>query len=311
MSRLLGGRNLILGLAEGLTWAQLRPFVESLNRTSFSGDVHLFVGRTDDETMSALRAEGVILHPYRLLRYERDGQIYHAYALPFRRFRSSRLTPFYPSVIRALCRVQSNELMGRARLAAPISIPHVARYFRFYRFLADNANSTYENVMVSDVYDVFFQRDPFAFEIGDDVHAFLEDHRQTIASERYHRDWFRIAYDEKTLRELGDKPISCSGVTIARRSGMLAYLRVMTEELLKLPRQTVGIDQGVHNYAIHRQLVPRVQLVPNGAGAVFTVSHVPPREIDAALDEGRDGWNVVHQYQHHARLRKTLLGRLV
>jgi hypothetical protein len=310
MSHSTGRKNLILGLAEGLRWAQLRPFVESLRRTSFSGELHLFVGRTDDETLSMLRAAGVILHPYRLVRYERNGRIYHAYDPPLRRLQLSRLTPLYPPLIRAVTRFSADQLMARARIAAPFSIPHVARYFRFYRFLADETNRSYENVMLSDVYDVFFQRDPFAFDIGDDVHVFLEDDRQTLAVERYHRDWLRVAYGDETLRELGDKPISCSGITIAGREEMLAYLRVMTEELLKVPQQTVGIDQGVHNYVIHKRLLPRVRQVRNGVGAVFTVAHVPSEEIDSALDEGRVDANAVHQYQHHARLKEVLLDRL-
>ena len=85
----------------------------------------------------------------------------------------------------------------------------------------------------------------------------------------------------------------------------------MTEELLRLPRQPVGIDQGVHNYVIHKGLVPGARLIRNGAGAVFTVALVPRQEIDAALDKGRLDVNVVHQYQHHARLKETLLERLV
>jgi hypothetical protein len=311
MSTSTGAKNLILGLSEGLTWTQLRPFVESLKRTSFAGDLHLFVGRTDAETIDVLRSEGVILHPYRHLRYERNGRIYDAYDPPLRRFRLSRITPLYPPLIRTLSNLSTDRLRTAARLAAPISIPHVARYFRFYRFLADTANHAYENVMLTDVYDVFFQRDPFDFDIGEDVHVFLEDERQTLGSERYHRDWLRIAYGEETLRQLGDKAISCSGITIARRGEMLAYLRFMTEELLKLPRQTVGIDQGVHNYVIHKHLLPRVRLVRNGAGAVLTVAQVPPDEIDRAIDDGRVDSNAVHQYQHHARLKEVLLNRLV
>ena len=64
--RSTGQRNLILGLAEGLDWEQLRPFVESLAQTSFAGELRLFVGRTDGRTLKVLREKRVILHPYRL-----------------------------------------------------------------------------------------------------------------------------------------------------------------------------------------------------------------------------------------------------
>jgi hypothetical protein len=302
--------NLILGLSEGLDWQQLRPFVDSLGQTSFAGELHLFVARTDDRTMGILREKGAIVHPYRRLRYERNGRVFDAYDPPLRRFRSSRITPLYPVVIDAFGRLSPDPLAARARLAAPISVPHVGRYFHFYRFLKA-AGKEYANVMVTDVFDVFFQRDPFDFDVDDHVHAFLEDHRQSLGGERYHRDWLRTAYGEEALRELADKPISCSGTTIASRDRMLEYLRVMTEGLLDLRRQTVGIDQGVHNYLLHKGLVPRARLTPNGVGAVFTVAHVPHREIDVAIDNGRLDVNVVHQYQHHARLKELLLQRLV
>lgn len=298
-----------MGLAEGFGWEQLRPFVESLRRTPFAGELHLFVARTDAQTVEALRRAGVTVHPYRWLRFEQNGRVFHPYDPPLQRVRSSRVTPLYPSLIRGLGSLARDRLAARARLAAAISIPYVARYFRYYRFLA-SAGNRYENVMLTDVRDVFFQRDPFDFDVGEDAHFFLEDERYTLASERYDRDWLLTAYGEDTLRELGDKPISCSGVTIARSAPMLGYLRVMTEQLLELPRQTAGIDQGVHNYVIHKGLVPRARLVRNGEGAVFTVGLVPPADVDAAIDEGRLDANVFHQYQHHARLAGILLRQL-
>jgi len=310
MATSTGQRNLILGLAEGFDWAELRPFVESLRHTSFSGDLHLFVARTDSRTVEMLRRAGVIVHPYRWLRFERDGRVFHPYDPPLRRAKSSRITPLYPAIISAFGSLARDSLAARARLAAPISIPYVSRYFRFYRFLA-LAGRRYENVMLTDVRDVFFQRDPFDFDVGQDVHVFLEDERYTLGSERYDREWLLTAYGEEALHELGDKPISCSGITIAPREQMLAYLRVMTEHLLSLARQTVGIDQGVHNYVIHTGLVSRARLVPNGEGPVFTAGLVPQADVDTALDEGRIDANVVHQYQHHPRLAEMLLGRLV
>lgn len=302
-------KNLILGLAEGFDWEQLRPFVDSLARTSFDGEVHLFVGGTDKQTVATLRERGVLVHPYRRVRFERNGRVFHAYDPPLQRFRSSRITPLYPHVIRGLATFSTDRLAAGALLAAPLSLPYVARYFRFYRFLA-SSGPRYANVMVTDVRDVFFQRDPFDFDVGDAANFFLEDARHTLGSERYDREWLLTAYGDEALRELGDRLISCSGITIAPRYAMLVYLRVMTAELLRLPRQTVGIDQGVHNYVIHKGLVPRARLIRNGEGPVFTVGLAPHEEIDAALDAACFDANVVHQYQHHARLAETLLQRL-
>jgi hypothetical protein len=298
-----------LGLAEGFDWEQLRPFTESLARTSFAGELHLWVAGIDERALEQLRRAGAVLHPYRRIRFERKARVFHAYDPPLQRLRSSRITPLYPPLIRTLGSLSPDRLRARARLAAAISIPYVARYFHFYRFLAASG-TRFDNVMLTDVRDVFFQGDPFDFEIGDQTWFFLEDHRQTLGSERYDRDWLLTAYGEETLRELRDELISCSGVTIAPREPMLAYLRVMTEELLRLPHQIAGIDQGVHNYVIYKGLVPRARLVRNCDGPVFTVGLVPQAEIDAVIDEERLDANAIHQYQHHARLKEELLRRL-
>jgi hypothetical protein len=301
--------NLILGLAEGLDWEQLRPFVESLARTPFAGELHLFVAGIDDRTTKRLREEGVVLHPHRRIRFEADGRVFHAYDPPLRRFHSERITSLYPRMVRALGGLSGDRLGARARLAAAISVPYVARYFRYYRFLA-TGGARYENVMLTDVRDVFFQRDPFDFEVGEVANCFLEDDRHTLASESYDRGWLLAAYGEETLHELGDKPISCSGITIGPREAMLDYVRVMVDELLRLPRQYAGIDQGVHNYVLYKELVPRARLIRNGDGPVFTVGLVPHAEIDALIEAGRLNSNVVHQYPHHAGLKETLLRQL-
>ena len=303
----IGSRpNLVLGLAEGLDWAALRPFVESLAQTCFDGELHLFVAGVDDGTRRMLRGHGVQLHSHRRLRFRINGRVFHAYDPPLRRFHSEHITSLYPGAIRALSVGRQG---GGARLAAAISVPYVARYFRYHRFLTDAA-SRYENVMLTDVRDVFFQHDPFDFEIGSNVHCFLEDDRHTLGSEKFDRGWILTAYGNETLAEIGEKPISCSGITIGSSDAIAGYVRVMVSELLGLRDQYAGIDQGVHNYVVYKGLVPHARLVRNGDGAVFTVGLVPHGEIDAAIDAGHLEHNVIHQYPHYARLKERLLAKL-
>jgi len=231
--------------------------------------------------------------------------LYHPYVPPLQRLGSTRLTPLYPPILQTLAGVARDRLAAQARLAAPISIPYVARFLRFFRFLA-SSGQRYANVMLTDVRDVFFQGDPFDFDMCGTVNCFLEDERQTLGRQRHNRDWLLTAYGEETVRSLGDKPISCSGVTVGPREPLLAYLRVMTGGLLRLTHQSVGIDQGVHNYVIHNNLVPNVRLIRNGEGPVLTLALVPRPEIEAAMEEGRLPANVLHQYNHHPRLAEVL-----
>jgi hypothetical protein len=54
-----GKRNLIMGLWTGLPFAGLEPFIASLRRTTFGGDVCLVVAEVDAETISEISAYGI------------------------------------------------------------------------------------------------------------------------------------------------------------------------------------------------------------------------------------------------------------
>ncbi len=195
--------------------------------------------------------------------------------------------------------VRAAPLSTAAWLAAPLSVPSVGRYLRYYRFLAAAPKGRYENVMLTDVSDVYFQSDPFGFEIGTQLNCFLEDAHETLSSEPANRYWLVTAYGEQVLDELGSRTISCSGVTIGPYRAILEYLRVMVNSLVGLRYQWHGIDQAVHNYLIYKGLVPAVKLVANGEGPVLTLGIVPPAEVAAALPDGYADVPILHQYDRH------------
>lgn len=185
----------------------------------------------------------------------------------------------------------------------------MARFFYYHAFLHRAASGGYANVMLTDVRDVFFQRDPFAFDIGPFVHCFLEHEDATLGSQKHNREWMRAAYGDDVLREMANAPISCSGVTIGAERAVRGYLDVMVDLLLRLPRQEAGIDQAIHNYAIHRGLIRDLVLVPN-MGPVATLALVPAEIVLSALPDGYAHVNVFHQYDRHPPLTETLLSRL-
>lgn len=303
-----GKRNLVLGLAEDIGWADLRPFVESLGRSSFDGELRLFVAGVDDHALHHLHAAGVHVHAFRRVRLKHGTRVFHAHDPPLQRFRSERIARVYPSVTRVLALPARGRVAARARIAEPISIPCVSRYFRYYRFLTKNAN-LYGKVMVTDVRDVYFQRDPFDFEVGDALHCFLEHGGATLGSQRHNREWLQLAYGEDVLRALEGDRISCSGTTIGSCQAMLRYLRAMVEELVELP-QFGGIDQAVHNYLIYTGRLPDARLHENSEAAVVTLAIVPKEEVLDALPDGFEHVNVFHQYDRHPPLARLLLERL-
>ena len=290
-------RNLILGAAEALSWPELEPFVVSLGETSFSGDVVIFAADLDREATSELTQAGIDLRPMRRLRLPARGGI-QPYDLRLARFHAA-----YSRVIRSLSRLARDRALTTARLAAAISVRDVRRFLLYYRYLSARQDS-YRYVMLTDVRDVVFQSDPFDSELGDELLCFLEDERQPIARQPHNRKWVQTAFGPDVLRELGALPVVCAGVTIGPSHRVLGYLRVMIEFLSSLPTQRTGLDQAVHNYVIHKGLVPDVRLVSNGSPLVATLGTVPPEDV------GRyQGTAVLHQYDRHPALAATLIRR--
>jgi hypothetical protein len=117
--------------------------------------------------------------------------------------------------------------------------------------------------MLTDVRDVVFQSDPFDFDFRNQLHCFLEDARETLATQPHNRKWLQAAFGDAVMNELGASPISCAGVTIGPQELVLSFLSVMVDFLLKLPRQGTGLDQAVHNYVLQKRLVPQPCLDSN------------------------------------------------
>ena len=124
-------------------------------------------------------------------------------------------------------------------MAAFVSVRDTRRFFLYLDYLSTYAAS-YANVMLTDVRDVFFQGDPFAFDVGDELHCFLEDSGETLATQPHNRKWLQAALGDDVVHELGAKPIACAGVTIGPLPLVRLYLEVMADFLLRLPRQGIG-----------------------------------------------------------------------
>jgi hypothetical protein len=269
--------------------------VESLRRTRFEGDIRLFVGGVTRDTVEALKRSGIEVSPFPRVRLPWPGGGLHPYDV-----RLWRLQRIYPALVRTLTLPSGDRTAAAARVAAPISVPVVGRFFRYCHYLS-TARPKYRHVMLTDVRDVFFQHDPFDFDIGDELVCFLEDERQTLGGEPHNSTWLRTAFGESVLEELGGCPISCVGTTIGSTRQVLSYVRTMTDWLVGFPHQYFGLDQAVHNYVLHKGLVSAARQVRNDAGVVLTLGIVPTDSLEPPIRG-----HVLHQYDRHPRLAEQL-----
>jgi hypothetical protein len=298
--------DIILGAARGLEYPRLQPFVESLRRTGFDGELSIFTSGVSAETLARLRAGGALVHPFR----EPHLRVYPRWRLYFYDDRISALHPLLPLAARAAGKIAGDGSRIQHAVARRLMGVWCSRYFLYYDYLRARPNA-YRRVMITDLKDVVFQRNPFEAELDSPLNCFLESRRYLIGTCGINRRLVETAYGSEELARLAGEPISCSGVTIGSQAGMLEYLRLMTRSLMRLRRQYGGLDQGVHNHLLHTGAIPGAKTVENDRGAVMTLGYVLPGEM-VFDDEGRlldcEGRivPVLHQYDRHPELAERV-----
>jgi hypothetical protein len=130
-------------------------------------------------------------------------------------------------------------------------------------------------VLITDMRDTIFQRDPFGPDAPavDSLQVFEEHY--TIRTTNWLVDW--PVFDCKGIRF--DKPMLCSGTTIGTRETMIEYLRIMEDEMnvwMNDPKcccfKINGDDQSIHNYLFYSGKLDHIAVaVPNRMGLVNTV----------------------------------------
>lgn len=296
----MGKRALVMGAAAGYEPGKIRLFVQSLAATGFQGTLVLFVYRSQAAaTRDLLRryAPGVTaeLVPIRGIRE-------HAKLVRscIKRLFAMMPTESVPSLKRRLLRFQG--------------MPHVTRYFHYADYLA--AHDDFSQVLLSDVRDVVFQSDPFAgWARG--LYLGMESPALTIATEPFDREWMLDAYGEAMLARIGDRQVSCSGVTFGDAASVRRYVDQILEEALRLPfskMKTRIYDQAFHNKLLHEGELADVHWCQPLRSPIATLGCLDPAVFTLAdgllLNEDGHPAPIVHQYDRHSVLVKAFEQRM-
>ncbi len=288
--------NLILGLCANYSTGQVAPFVKSLRATDFRGEATFFVDRLSDATIEFLHAHDCRTIPFRQIRHFRGAQtVKRILACSFRTL-WPRSGP--PGPIRTLVTRLWNCM--------------AARFFLYESYLRQ-VNGRFEKVMLTDVRDVVFQRDPFDFPMTGRLCAFRES-LPRIADDYFNSQWIKDGFGLAVYEQLCDCPVYCAGVTIGSASGVSDYLRTMTRCLFSRVG-LAGYDQGVHNYLIHTDRLKDIVRYENWMGPVLTLGTVDAKDIcfppDGLLrNRNGDVINVIHQYDRQPEVAPRVLERI-
>ncbi|MGE4470283.1 MAG: hypothetical protein AB7D47_09125 [Desulfovibrio sp.] len=182
--------------------------------------------------------------------------------------------------------------------------------------LLQKERALHDEVLLTDVRDVIFQRNPFDFPWGPGFHAVLEHDAALVGRCPHNSRWVRDHLGLAALDAIAHCTVSCSGTSLGRPRDVTAYLERLTSLLLphSPARFMAGYDQGVHNYLIHTGQVPNLTLHRN-TGPILTLAARPgDPELDHSgevlNDAGRPA-HVVHQYDRKPRLFKHIRKRFI
>jgi hypothetical protein len=285
------GRSLIVGSVRRLSCADLYPFVESLRSTGYSGDCVFFSTSMSRSSLSYLHDHGIQTIPFYYPAIRNHQPLLYGWSL-------WKLL---------LNKLKSREL--RLKIARLVWDLFFIRFLFARNFLT--AHAEYSQVMLTDVRDVVFQRDPFAWmENRKGVFCFEEKQGRTIGECNSNSRMVREIFGEEGWTEMRKCQISCAGVTFGTRVELLEYLERFLDlslDALSL-RPCSGSDQGVHNRVVHFEKLGNLALLDN-EGPVFTMGCVSQEfiRVNAAgevVNRQGDVYSVLHQYDRFPELAK-------
>ena len=93
------------------------------------------------------------------------------------------------------------------------------RFLFYLKYLEDNPGK-YENVMLTDIRDVVFQKNIFDDIVENRIYYFLEDASEVFRSSQMNYRWCLYANGEEVTNKIIDENVSCAGITLgANRPG--------------------------------------------------------------------------------------------
>jgi len=194
---------------------------------------------------------------------------------------------------------------------------HARRYAIYADYLRRRADR-YDQVMLSDVRDVVFQRHPFEDITSSKCHFFLEGSSQTIGEDPTNSRWVRGCATVAEAEAVASRRISCSGITIGGTCAIISYLDRMTQRIRAIPFRVYrkighGYDQGIHNLLIY--LDHRIDgVIVENNGHIATMA-IEPQSLYRLDDAGQIRLAaghlpaICHQYDRFPQFRDTVEAR--
>jgi hypothetical protein len=198
---------------------------------------------------------------------------------------------------------------------SPVETILIARFFAYFEYLCErwNSGSVFNQILLTDVRDVIFQKPLFGIPC-DELEFHFEGTAITNEKNNFTARWIELACGKEALQALSSKPVYCAGTVCGRAIGIFDYLaqiQLLALGLSEAARSTWwGIDQGLHNYIFHMGLIRGATAKPNFA-RVATLGAVQGSTLTCDA-KGRivnptgDISEIAHHWDRHRHLAKNI-----
>jgi hypothetical protein len=182
------------------------------------------------------------------------------------------------------------------------------RYYLYHNFLNENSDR-YNNILLTDVRDVYFQADPFNANWSSDAITVAKE-CLNVSDEFWNTKWILKKYGSHIYSSLQDKTILCSGTTFGSAILISQYINKMVESLFYGEYHPMS-DQAVHNYLIYSRKIEPVIFADNYQGPIMTLGlenewNIKINQDRKVLLNNGDVAPILHQYDRKEFLKNLL-----
>ena len=182
------------------------------------------------------------------------------------------------------------------------------RYEIFLNFLQ---NRDFDQILLCDSRDIYFQENPFKYKFNAHINFFLEDCQ--IGKCKFNSNWIIKTYGQSEFEKISKKTILCSGTVLGKQNKISEYLNLMKNNInnfsykkrlkyfltFRIDPEGRGCDQGHANYIVHNKIIKDVELYSNSKGPFATVFYLNKINFDKnshLINELGNPYILVHQY---------------
>lgn len=189
--------------------------------------------------------------------------------------------------------------------------PNVLRWSLYRRYLSEHRGD-FDRVLMVDLRDVYFQRDPFEGVEPGRVCIHAEEGDIAVQQSEWNSLAMRRAFGEEAVQRYGHLRVSCSGVVAGGIAPVEAYLEAFARMLPESRMPDHGTDQAMHTRIVHEALAAVVQWQANRQGDAVQLAGVRDPDSIARNAEGRllndygVPFAILHQFDRHPPLVAAL-----